>query len=1107
MSFAHIKARSSYSLLLGMLTIEKLVAQVQKHGMQAVGLCDEGNMFGAMEFALACEGAAIKPLFGCSLKVERQGRVTLIAKDEGGWLNLIKLVSRSFLAHPREPHITLDALEGARGLIVGCGGIGGVIGCHLRENQSVPAEANAERLAKLFPDSFYIEISRHGYSLEEEMNRSLVELADAHHLPIVAAQDCYYAEEKQSPSHKVLLAIGDRNGGGDRLDGVHDFKSHKQMEELFTDIPDALANAAIIAERASFLLEKARKRRLPRLEFPNGEQGALDEKARRGLENRLKTAKAVKPVAEYEDRLKYELGIISKVGFAAYFLIVADIVVWAKNEGIPVGPGRGSGAGSLVSWALGITDLDPLKFGLLFERFLNPERLTMPDFDIDFCESRRDEVIDYVKQTYGEKRVAQIVTFAQLKARAVLRDVGRVQGIPFQRMNEICSLVPFDPINPYTIKRALDEVEELRQVAAEEEGKQLIGVAQDLEGLHRHCSTHAAGLVIADSPLEELVPLYADKNTAMATQFDMGGVEAIGLVKFDFLGLKTLTVIAHAMSLIGVERIPEGEDPKTYELLAKADTIGVFQLESPGMRDVLRKLKPDRLEDIVAIISLYRPGPMDNIPSYIDRKQGREEITHLDLSFSTILAETYGIPIYQEQVMQIAQGFSGFSLTKADILRRAMGKKEPKVMRELKRSFIEGAVNRGKKREVAERVFALVEKFAGYGFNKSHAAAYAVISYRTAWLKCHHPAAFLCASMCQELGNTEKLVIFSRDAMARGIEVLPPDINRSEANFSLMDGGEIAYGLAAIRHVGEAAAAKIAAERQKGGFVSFVDFITRLPDFNRRTMESLINAGSFDCLDENRAACLQFAPGAADWLARGRGLFDDDQSPMPKVEELPIKPRLNKEFELLGFYRSHHPFAEVRGFASSAKLLGAANDLKLALLGYIVEVKKRRIDGKPAAFITLSDAFGEYEAAAFGGVYAAAEPYLKKDAEVRVWGRVKRSKTRRRFNLSRLSPWLGAEPPMRQPEAAAGPARSRRGFVVRISAPQTVAQVSDLKPLANALLAMAHGDGVELWLDWGNKSWLMDGFYLLDENGIAALKRSHRQILAIRSLDEATPRG
>ncbi len=1121
MSFTHVRACSSYSLLTGMLTVEKLVALTKQRGMQAVGLCDRGNMFGAMRFAEDCKLASIKPLFGCSLKVAEGGRLTLLAKNEEGWRRLIKLVSRSFLDHPEDPRISLSDLEGGGGrLIVGCGGADGILGAQLRENRSPRAEEYAHRLRELFPGAFYVEMARHGRPGEAEINRQLVELADSESLPLLAAQSCYYADKEHAASHKTLLAI--KNADDEDEEGIYDFKSEEEMTELFADLPDALTNAAIVAERASFLLERSEKQRIPRLKTEKEEQEVLKQGAEAGLKARLESNRMARPLKDYEDRLKYELEIISKVGFAGYFLIVADIVGWARKEGIPVGPGRGSGAGSLVSWALEITDLDPLQYGLLFERFLNPERGSMPDFDVDFCEFRRDRVIDYVKKTYGEDKVAQIVTFSQLKARAALRDVGRVQGLPFGRMSQICSLVPFDPINPYTIERALEEVPELREVAADEEGKRLIKVAQDLEGLHRHVSTHAAGMVIADEPLENLVPLYADSKTAMATQFDMAGVEAAGLVKFDFLGLKTLTVIDQAMELAGIKEIPP-EDEETYKILGEADTVGVFQLESEGMREVLRRLKPDRLEDIIAVISLYRPGPMDNIPSYIDRKQGGGRITNLDQSFDSILEETYGIPIYQEQVMQIAQAFSGFSLTKADILRKAMGKKDTKVMEELKHSFIEGALGRGKERKVAEKVFALVEKFAGYGFNKSHAAAYALVAYRTAWLKRHRPGAFYCASMSQELGNTEKLALLRRDASAHGIRALPPDINESQAKFALKEADTLTYALAAIRHVGLSLSEKIAAERaENGDFASFIDFVSRLKEVNKRALESLIWAGCFDGLGETRSTCLRFAAARDGRRELGPGLFDDDGNTMSKIEELPLKEMLNKEFALLGFYRSLHPLADLKGFDSSAGLAGAANDSRLHLLGYVVKVEKRSIDGKPAAFIILSDPFGEYEVAAFGGVYEAIARQLVDGNEVKVSGRIQRTRTRRRFNVSKLSALKridgeGNHAPTPSPtmpsgeisqattavtRESKGKTETQKGFLFRVAPPGDDEQKAELVALGGALAEhlAESGSGSELRLTWGEGIWRLAGRYKLDESDIEDLKREHRPVLAVELL-------
>ena len=1048
-------------MLLGMLQTEEVVLQAKQKNFSAIGLTDEGNMFGAMEFALAAAKHGIKPIMGSVLTLRHQGEegdVTLFARNEEGWKQLVRLVSYSFLNNRSDAaHITAEMLEGTSGLIVCSGGRSGILTNLYKQNKQDEALLLASHLKKLLPERFYLEVCRHQEPGEDQQNSSITEIAAEVGLPLVVAQDCYYSSALKQASHKTLLRIrqSNRGSGGKAkveeeslpMDGIYDLKPADEMAKLFADLPDALENAAIIAQRASFLLTAATKQRLPKMPYPEGEDAALRTKAEQGLAKLLKTIDQARPPEDYQTRLEYELGVIKKVGFSGYFLIVAQIVNWAKQQNIPVGPGRGSGAGSLVSYAIGITGLDPLKYGLLFERFLNPERVSMPDFDIDLCESRRDEVIDYIKQTYGEENVAQIVTFAQLKPRQALKDVGRAQGIPFKQMNEIAKMVPFDPIDPYTIKRTLEEVKEFKQFSKTAEGKAMVEVASDLENLHRHASTHAAGVVISDSPLVDMVPLYADKNVAQATQFSMANAEAAGLVKFDFLGLKTLTVIANAMKAAGLAEIPHTQDVATYKLLAAADTIGVFQLESGGMRDVLKRLKPDRFGDIIAVISLYRPGPMDNIPSYINRKNGTEQIASIDASFDDILAETYGIPIYQEQVMQIAQAFSGFSLAKADVLRKAMGKKDAKVMAALKEDFTNGATARGKPKELAERVFKMVEKFAGYGFNKSHAAGYAVLSYQTAWLKSHHPAAFYMALLNQAIGDTEKVAMLRKDAKRHKVEVVYPDINLSSVQFSIAQ-GRVIHGLTAIRDVGESAAKAIVAERQSGGaYQSFVDFSNRiLKGFNKRCLEALAKAGCFDSLcgtepsgkppengeaspkptangatdpkkatekannkankiGEYRASCLAVANEGDNWLAQGKGLFDE--SPMPKAEPLTQKQMLNGEYAHLGFYRTAHPLptakqANGQGLAGSDQIEETAADKPLTLRGYVVAVEKRTINGKQAAFVTLSDGDGQYEASLFGNTYQQAEHLLQQDAELRLTGRITRTKTHTRFNVNRV---------------------------------------------------------------------------------------------------------
>src|SRR5229473_636727 len=759
--------------------------------MPALALTDTGNLFGALEFAQAASEAGIQPIIGCELGLRREsdGRairigpapppdsVVLLAQNERGYRNLLKLVSKSFLetAGGEPPQLDIAAFEGSSdGLLLLTGGPAGPLGRLLLEGQGPAAEALLARLALLFPGRLYVELMRHGLAAEDRIEAALIDLAYAHDLPLVATNGVFFATAEFYEAHDVLLCIAEGTVVGEpnrrRLTQQHHFKAPAAMRLLFADVPEAIVNA----RRCAYMPEP-RKPILPPFPTPSGrdETEELRAMAWEGLDLRLRTQvfrpgmseserdEAAKP---YRERLDFELGVIIQMGFAGYFLIVAEFIQWAKGSDIPVGPGRGSGAGSVVAWALTITDLDPLRFGLLFERFLNPERVSMPDFDIDFCQDRRDEVIRYVQQKYGRARVAQIITFGTLQARAVLRDVGRVLGMPYGQVDRLSKLVPYNPAHPVTLEKAIASEPQLQQQRDSDEAvARLLTIALKLEGLYRHASTHAAGVVIGDRPLAELVPLYRDPRSDMpVTQFNMKWVELAGLVKFDFLGLKTLTVLARCLELLAARGITLDlanlplDDRASYELLARGDTVGVFQVEGAGVRDMLKKLRPDRFEDIIAVVSLYRPGPMENIPRYIAVKHGEEAPDYLHPALEEILKETHGIMIYQEQVMQIAQVLAGYTLGGADLLRRAMGKKIQSEMNAQRQLFVEGAAARGVGRGRAELIFDQMAKFAGYGFNKSHAAAYALVAYQTAYLKANHPVEFMAASMTLDLGNTDK---------------------------------------------------------------------------------------------------------------------------------------------------------------------------------------------------------------------------------------------------------------------------------------------------------------------------------------------------------------
>jgi len=960
----------------------------------------------------------------------------------------MRLSSRAYLeGEPGEaPQVSLASIEtNCDGLIALTGGPAGMIGRFLGDGQDDAAETSLQHLKSLFPGRLYVELMRHGLPAEAAMEERLIELAYAHDLPLVATNDAHFADREMFAAHDALLCIAGGTYVGEesrrRLTPEHYFKSAEEMRRLFADLPEAVDNTLVVARRCAFM-PTVRQPILPVFAAPaaRSEPEELRLRAAEGLERRLEARVYASGMDEaarshaampYRQRLEFELGVIGQMGFSGYFLIVADFIQWAKAQGIPVGPGRGSGAGSVVAWALTITDLDPLRWGLLFERFLNPERVSMPDFDIDFCETRRDEVIRYVQQKYGADRVAQIITFGTLKARAVLRDVGRVLQMPYGQVDRLCKMVPNNPANPVTLQQAIDGDPMFQHLRDEDPAvARLIDIAQKLEGLYRHASTHAAGVVIGDRPLQELVPLYRDpRATLPATQFNMKYVEQAGLVKFDFLGLKTLTVLALACDMlrrrgvaIDLAALPL-DDRKTYDMLGRAEATGVFQLEGSGMRDVLRKLKPDRFEDIIAVVALYRPGPMDNIPRYIACKHGEERPDYLHPALEGILKETFGIMIYQEQVIQIAQTLSGYSLGGADLLRRAMGKKIKSEMDDQRKVFIDGAKARGVPEAKAAQIFEQVEKFAGYGFNKSHAAAYALVAYQTAYLKANYPVEFFAASMTLDLGNTDKLNVFKQELDRLKIKLLPPDINRSRAAFAVEDagdsplfardgkdaatffGGAIRYALAAVKNVGQGAMEALVRVREDGGpFRDLFDFTARLDSqlLNKRQMENLVAAGAFDCLNPNRhqsfaaiETILRHAQSAASERdSQQVSLFGDLEPaggrrfPLPVVPDWPALEKLAKEFEAIGFYLSAHP---LDAYGASLKRLGVIRfgdipawlatrppSTRAKLAGVVVGRQERTsARGNRFAFVQLSDQSGIYEAMVFADLLATSRDQLE----------------------------------------------------------------------------------------------------------------------------------
>jgi DNA polymerase-3 subunit alpha len=1041
--FVHLRVHSAYSLLEGALTIQKLVALAAEERMPALALTDTNNLFGALEFSEYAAAAKIQPIIGCTLSLSfapepealpdsgelvkhiNHGRIALLAKDAAGYANLIKLSTEAYRygADSGEALVTLAHLAlRQEGLIALTGGPDGVIDRAIAANDFRFAENALHQLKAIFGDRLYVELQRHGLPLERTIEPPLLDLAYDNHVPIVATNEPYFASHDDFEAHDALICIAQGSyvavDQRRRLSPEHYFKTAQQMTELFSDLPEAIENTIEVARRCAFR-PRERAPILPQFlaGADGGEaQGAIEaaelrRQSEEGLARRLAeqgTAPGFDGTA-YADRLAFELNVITGMNYQGYFLIVADFIQWAKARGIPVGPGRGSGAGSLVAWALTITDLDPMRFGLLFERFLNPERVSMPDFDIDFCQDRRDEVITYVRERYGADRVAHIITFGKLQARAVLRDVGRVLQMPYGQVDRLCKLVPMNPANPVTLQQAIAGEPRLQEArAAEPIVAKLLDIGQRLEGLYRHASTHAAGVVIADRPLIDLVPLYRDPRAQLpATQFNMKWAEAAGLVKFDFLGLKTLTVIETARRLLarkGVTLDPARlplDDEASYELLARGDTVGVFQLEGAGMRDALRKLKPDRFEDIIAIVALYRPGPMDNIDSYVNRKHGREQPDYLHPAIQPILEETYGVIIYQEQVMQIAQVLSGFSLGEADLLRRAMGKKIKKEMAQQRERFIGGAVAKGVDRGRAEFIFELVAKFAGYGFNKSHAAAYALIAYQTAYLKANHPVEFLAASMTLDIGNTDKLNGFAQEASRMGIRIEPPSVNHSEAGFMPSETG-IRYSLAALRNVGKQAVEHICAERDKRGAFKDISAFARAINprlVNKRALETLACAGAFDELGIDRATALAnvdriMAAGSRSIENESGGqndLFAGTARTPPPIELRPAPPwvptdRLSREFDAVGFFLTGHPLddykevLEALGAETWAEFAAKARTRRVigTLAGTVLSARERQgKSGNPYAFVAFSDPTGQFEAVVFSETLIASRDLLQ----------------------------------------------------------------------------------------------------------------------------------
>ncbi len=1038
--FIHLHNHSQFSLLDGACRIADMVDRAVEFKMPALALTDHGNLFGAIEFYMQCRSKGVVPIIGCEAYVAPKERhlkqnvpgapdggfhLILLAKDTTGYKNLVKLVSAGYLeGFYHRPRIDYELLkQHSEGLISTSACAQGEVAQAILNGNPDQAETIARRYLDLFtPENFFLEIQDHGIDVEDKVRPGIVDLARKLGVGLVATNDCHYLMREHADAHDALLCIQtgkmltDENRMKYGTDQIY-FKSVQEMKELFKSWPEAIENTVRIAE-ACHLDLKLDQLYLPEFPIPGGfedRDAYLSHLAREGMKKRYSD---VRP--EIAERLEYELSVIKRMGYAGYFLIVQDLVQFAKTSGIPVGPGRGSAAGSLVSYCLEITDVDPIRFGLLFERFLNPDRISMPDIDIDFSDRGRDEVIQYVIRKYGKENVCQIITFGTMAARGVVRDVGRVLGLPYAEVDRIAKIIPFEP--DMTLNKALKLKPELTEMAeADSRVSKLLDYSKTLEGLTRHASTHAAGVVIAPAPLTEFVPLYKGSKGEVTTQYDMKWIEKIGLLKMDFLGLRTLTVIDDAVRAVLANRNVEIdwnslglEDPAVYELFARADTVGIFQFESSGMRDYLRKLKPTEFEDLIAMNALYRPGPLDAnmIDEYIDRKYGRKEVQFEHDSIRKVLKDTYGVIVYQDQVMQVAGEMAGFSMAKADTLRKAMGKKKVEIMAKMKNEFLDGAVERGVDREVAQRVFDFCETFARYGFNRSHSASYAMLAYRSAYLKTHYPVEFMAASMSSEMDNTDRIRILMQECRRLGISVDPPDVNASFGAFTAA-GDHILFGLSAVKNVGEGAVESIIQARDEDGpFVTIFDFTSRVDSHsvNRRALEALVTAGALDRLEGHRKQLLEVLPDAISYGTRQcedrrRGqssLFDaglsngDVAIPLPPLPDVPPYTERElwaKEKDALGFYVSGHPLSDFREelqlFANTtSETASELPDESEVQMGGIVTHVRQQLDkkGQSMAFFTLEDFNGSIECLCFSDAFRRFSTLVHLDGMILVQG-------------------------------------------------------------------------------------------------------------------------
>ncbi len=1047
--FVHLHVHSAYSLAEGAIKIKDLVRLTKADNVPAVAVTDTNNMFGAMEFALEAAKEGVQPILGAQVACgHEKHQLVLLVQSETGYRNLCRLVSDAFMQHENETYIEWAEFEKYNeGLICLTGSTKGPINQYLLHNQEKDAEKFLKKLMSWFGDRLYIELQRHGWREEDQVEDALIDLAYKHNVALVATNDCYFSEAKGHEAHDALLCIAEgryvTEDDRRKVTPEHYFKTPKEMVELFSDLPEAVQNTTLIAQRCSYLLEPISPL-LPPFESEAGrsEVEELRAQATEGLEWRLEHFLPEGADKEpYWERLEFELKTIIEMGFPGYFLICSDFIKWAKKNDIPVGPGRGSGGGSVVAWALKITDLDPLALGLLFERFLNPERVSMPDFDVDFCQDRRDEVISYVQRRYGHDRVAQIITFGKLQARAVVRDVGRVLQLSYGQVDRLAKMIPNNPANPITLQEALDADPDLRlEIKKDETQSRLINIALQLEGLYRHASTHAAGVVIGDRPLHELIPLYRDPRSEMpVTQFNMKYVEQAGLVKFDFLGLKTMTVIHKAVKIIketkgneiNILEVPF-DDQKTFEMLKAGKNIGVFQVESAGMRDLGKQIGISNLEELLAVIALFRPGPMENIPVYLQNVKHPENIDYMHPKLKPITEDTYGVMIYQEQVMQAAQVLAGYTLGGADLLRRAMGKKIKEEMDEQREMFVRGAKEYNDVEEKqANHIFDQIAAFAGYGFNKAHTAGYGLVSYWTAWLKANYPVEFMAASMTLDMGNTDKLSVFKQDLDKMGIPLLSPDVNASYPDFAV-EGNAIRYALGALKGVGAQAMAALVKEREENGpYKSMEDFIKRAESrvLNKRQFEQMAAAGAFDSLNPNRAQVfagtemmLRYAQSLAQEKESGQvSLFGGEKEEgglgmpaLPDVRDWDPLERLGREFGAVGFYLSAHPLdsrqaqfesLNIASLADVEKALQRRHAVSAQMAGVLLK-KQEKVSqkGSKYAFLQLSDPSGVYEVTLFSEILAASRDFLVAGASLLLSVEAEQREEQIRFTCAKIQP-------------------------------------------------------------------------------------------------------